>query len=566
MLIARRLCSLGASTVIEGNGLGATSKDRSARKPYLELSSKSVPGILRDHRSIKMAAASMALSRSIEYSQRHLSLNVRRGLLLLFLLIQAASIGAYLMFERARIENDTVRVLRNTALLKAEQFDTSLQAMRYQLRVVGDAVLLNRDVPIADAEPFLERELAQGWLDAVFITNANGDIIGRSSIFPVDQALLDSFREGPVSRDLRQPGVNERLFFWRGNTSHSDSQGFLVYRAVYDAEGRYLGSIIGYLANATLKRRYLQIEIRGFDLGAGGVVTVVDRDSGHVLARMGGYPPLPGYADASVARQMVLAGDTALQVHRFVSLIDGVRRYGVFLNINQGRWVMVVAASDKAFLHGWHMRAWLGAGAFLAMAVLQWMLLHYANDKFLQRERLARQAQYDPLTELANRRRFDEWARVARSQARRHGQPLSVMSFDLDFFKRVNDTYGHDGGDAVLRHVARLLRSALREGDIAARFGGEEFVAALTHASLKGAVETAERIRARIAAEPVTFNGQSIAITISVGVAQITSEELAASDSMAAALARADHALYQSKKNGRNRVSVASPMAVTHNC
>lgn len=503
-----------------------------------------------------MAAASMALSRAIEYGQRHLSLNVRRGLLLLFLLIQAASIGAYLMFERARIENDTVRVLRNTALLRAEQFDTRLQAMRYQLRVVGDAVLLNHEVPLASAEPFLDRELTQGWLDAVFITNANGDIIGRSSDFPVDQTLLDNL--GPASRDLRQSGLNERFFFWR-NGSRSDSRGFLAYRAVYDAEGRYLGGVIGYLAHTTLERQYLQSGTRGFDLGAGGLVTVVDRDSGHVLARMGGYPPLPGHADASVASQMGLAADTALQAHRFVSLIDGARRHGVFLNINQGKWVLVVAASDKTFLHGWRLRTWIGAGAFLAMAVLQWMLLHYANDKFLQRERLARQALHDPLTDLANRRRFDEWVRVARSQARRLGLPLCVLSFDLDFFKRVNDTYGHDGGDAVLKHVAHLLRSFLREGDIAARFGGEEFVAALAHTSLEGATETAERIRARIAAEPVKFKGQTIAITTSVGVAQITSDELAASDSMDAALARVDQALYQAKKNGRNQVWVASP-------
>lgn len=68
-----------------------------------------------------------------------------------------------------------------------------------------------------------------------------------------------------------------------------------------------------------------------------GLVTVVDRDSGHVLARMGGYPPLPGHADASVASQMALAADTALQAHRFVSLTNGVRRHGVFLNINQGK-------------------------------------------------------------------------------------------------------------------------------------------------------------------------------------------------------------------------------------
>ncbi|PLP99375.1 sensor domain-containing diguanylate cyclase [Cupriavidus pauculus] len=508
-----------------------------------------------------MAAASMTMSRAIDYGQRHLSLNVRRGLLLFFLLIQAASIGAYLTLDRARIETDTARILRNTALLRAEQFDARLQAMRYQLHVVGEAVLLNRSVPLANAEPFLAQELAHGWLDAMLITNADGDIVVSSGDFPIDKALdgtehsLDSVWN--TMKELRRPDVNERLFFWRGNGSDSHFRGFLTYSAVHDADGRYLGGVVGYLANSTLEQQYLQIGTRGFDLGTGGFVAVLDRDSGSVLARMGGYPPLPGHADASAAIEVALAADTALQAHRFVSPIDGVRRQGVFLNINRGKWVLVVAASDSAFLHGWRLRGWLGAGAFLAMAYLQWMLLHYANDKFLQRERLTRLALHDPLTDLANRRRFDEWVRVARNQANRLGVPLCVLSFDLDFFKRVNDTYGHDGGDAVLKHVAHLLRSSLREGDIAARFGGEEFVAALAHTSLEGAAETAERIRASIAAEPVKFNGQTIAITTSVGVAQMTPAELAASDSIEIALARADQALYQSKRNGRNQVSVA---------
>jgi len=175
----------------------------------------------------------------------------------------------------------------------------------------------------------------------------------------------------------------------------------------------------------------------------------------------------------------------------------------------------------------------------------------------LQRERLAQEARRDPLTDLANRRYFDEWSNGVCSLARRHQQSLCVLSFDLDFFKRINDTYGHDAGDAVLKQVARALQQQLRQSDFAARFGGEEFAVALPQTQRDVALQVAERIRASFAAQEVVFNGQTIRFTASFGIAQMTPDELEMGEGIHVALARADKALYFSKQEGRNCVTVA---------
>jgi diguanylate cyclase (GGDEF)-like protein len=502
-----------------------------------------------------------ALRRLLDDSQRRLSLNVQRSLLLAFLLIQALFVTGYLVFERELIEQDAIRTLRNTALQEAQRFETSMDALRYQVRVIGNALLLNHTVALENVQPFLAQELKKDWLDAVIVINAEGDFVAKASAFPLEQALSASvrarasFRDEPLFVDLRRDDVNERLFVWHGNASDPDFTGFVVYRAIRDREGRYLGGIIGYFNSATMATMLRKMESRGFDLGPGGVMAVLDRDNGAQLARVGAGADIvrPGHHSFTV---LDFAGDSA-QPRRYVSPVDGVNRLGVFLNLNERKWVLVVALAEHELLRGWYLQTVLIGLAFLIIAVLQWLLLHYARTNFLQRERLTREARRDPLTDLANRRHFDEWAHGACGLARRHHQSLCVLCFDLDHFKQINDRYGHDGGDAVLVRVTRALQGLLRASDVAARFGGEEFVVALPQTDLEMAQQVAERIRASFAAQDIEFKGQTIRFTASFGLAQMTPDELDVNEGIHAALARADHALYQSKHEGRNRVTVA---------
>lgn len=153
----------------------------------------------------------------------------------------------------------------------------------------------------------------------------------------------------------------------------------------------------------------------------------------------------------------------------------------------------------------------------------------------------------DPLTGLGNRRSFDQSIMKEIARARRGDGALSLVMCDLDFFKQVNDTHGHDVGDAVLRSFAKLIASTIRSFDIAARFGGEEFTILMPGADMMQAMAIAERIRSAL--EHSNWDIPAKRITASFGVATLSS-----SDSPDSLLKKADLAMYRAKATGRNRV------------
>jgi diguanylate cyclase (GGDEF)-like protein len=168
-------------------------------------------------------------------------------------------------------------------------------------------------------------------------------------------------------------------------------------------------------------------------------------------------------------------------------------------------------------------------------------------------EEVNRRAETDPLTGLANRRRFDESLRRELSHSDRFGHPLSLVLVDIDHFKRVNDSHGHEAGDAVLRTISRMLADGVRTVDLCARFGGEELAILLPQTTAAGAFELADRLRRRIAGRPIEFNEAEIAVTASFGVASYP-DVVHSGDALFQA---ADAALYEAKHNGRNCVRLA---------
>ena len=171
-----------------------------------------------------------------------------------------------------------------------------------------------------------------------------------------------------------------------------------------------------------------------------------------------------------------------------------------------------------------------------------------------QRNLLELQAHVDGLTELPNRRRFDEYSAAEWNRAQRNGTALSVMLLDVDCFKQYNDQYGHAMGDQVLREVSRILRANLhRPADLAARYGGEEFVLVLPETAWPAAMRIAERIREGIEALAIQHDGSVCAPTITISIGGATSGP-AQRETMEALLAVADQHLYLAKGEGRNRV------------
>ncbi len=166
-------------------------------------------------------------------------------------------------------------------------------------------------------------------------------------------------------------------------------------------------------------------------------------------------------------------------------------------------------------------------------------------------QRLEQLSFTDGLTSLKNRRAFEQEFAIRFEQTRRYGRPLSVAIIDIDWFKSVNDGYGHPSGDAVLCSLARTIQNTSRQSDFVARVGGEEFAVILPETSLFDALQFAEKIRANVASANIEAGGVQHRMTVSIGVANVPHSKL---PTAAALFNAADQALYRAKNRGRNRV------------
>ena len=158
----------------------------------------------------------------------------------------------------------------------------------------------------------------------------------------------------------------------------------------------------------------------------------------------------------------------------------------------------------------------------------------------------------DALTGLHNRRYLESHLRTLIGRSLVSGKPLSVLALDIDHFKLVNDTYGHEAGDRVLKQLANRMRAYVRDADLACRSGGEEFVIVMPEAEAAVADGVSERLRAAVAGVPFAIDdeGRSISVTISAGLAELRHPQ----DDLPSLLRRADAALYRAKDDGRNRI------------
>jgi len=163
---------------------------------------------------------------------------------------------------------------------------------------------------------------------------------------------------------------------------------------------------------------------------------------------------------------------------------------------------------------------------------------------------LFRAANIDNLTQLYNKKFFMDVLSKEFSFSRRNRQPLSLMMLDIDFFKKINDTYGHMAGDLVLKTVGQFLQKTLRLENIACRYGGEEFAIILRNVSTETAHSIAERIRKTIEAEKIDYLGQIISVTTSIGIATLENSNFETIEDL---IRTADEFLYEAKEKGRNQ-------------
>jgi two-component system cell cycle response regulator len=231
---------------------------------------------------------------------------------------------------------------------------------------------------------------------------------------------------------------------------------------------------------------------------------------------------------------------------------DSVSRRHCHFDRRQGNWHIVDDGSTNGtFLNEEQVK---GSGQLnngdrvkVGPTILKYLSGLDAEAKY--HEEIYRMTIVDGLTQIHNKRYLFEALDKELIRARRYDRQLSLLIFDIDYFKNINDQYGHLAGDHVLRELARIVQERIRRDEVFARYGGEEFVIVLPETPLAGGVALAENLRGRVETHPFAFQGERIPVTISVGCAML-SEEKAAAD----LIQRADDKLYEAKRGGRNRV------------
>jgi diguanylate cyclase (GGDEF)-like protein len=261
-----------------------------------------------------------------------------------------------------------------------------------------------------------------------------------------------------------------------------------------------------------------------------------------------------------IVRQRTVVGTAqSVQIHGRTVQVAGKRYRGLLSRVPNALGISLFALRPEkainASVHPYQQRifyAALGSFALLVLVALAFArpILSTLGDF----RRVASQAATDGLTHLANRRSFDDELALEWRRAERIGDSLALVLVDLDDFKSVNDRFGHQAGDAVLRRVAAILQSGARQADLAARYGGEEFAVLAPETNLIGATKLAERLRADLEAASIELpDGRELQVTASFGVA--VKAELEGAEQLVAA---ADEALYDAKRAGKNRVATVS--------
>lgn len=238
--------------------------------------------------------------------------------------------------------------------------------------------------------------------------------------------------------------------------------------------------------------------------------------------------------------QIVLEGDSVSRRHAHLErragawyVVDDGSTNGTYVNEEQ-------IAREQLLVNGDRIK--------IGPSILKFLSGADAEAKY--HEEIYRMTIVDGLTQIHNKRALFEALEKELMRARRYERDLSLLMFDIDFFKRINDQYGHLAGDHVLRELARIVQERIRREEVFARYGGEEFVILLPETPLPGAAALAESLRARVANHSFVFQGERIPVTVSIGTALLGENDKVASD----LIQRADEKLYEAKRGGRNRV------------
>lgn len=523
--------------------------------------------------------------------KRWLGLDTLRGLLRFYTLLCVSlplllAAGFFYFFQRGQIIDDTLNSMAETlvterSVLRAwidERFDDA----RF-LALLDGARTANTNMM---GQAFAKYVRSHPSVSAVVSVDQGGyslvDSSGAPSIFVGDRPYFAQAREG---RDSLVAGIIGRT---------SGKPICLFATPVTRLDGTFGGLVF-----LSVQLETLDVWLRQTTILGQGKAVLCDTE-GRILAPSASVRVAGGQLAGQVTPQALAAGERGA-IYRDA---DGREMLAVSVAVDRGGLKLVREEPAAAALTGYRSQAlWVAAGALAAIILISPLVLRFCRKLELPLETLSRHARelrskeydetcslaappdlpreveelfdafsemacdvrghidaieqlsvQDELTGLYNRRFLFSSGLKLMAAALRAGQPCCCLMFDVDHFKRVNDTFGHQVGDHVLASIGTLLAGAVRRSDLAARYGGEEFAVLLVGANLAQGLEQAERIRRAMAEKPCEAAGRSLSVTVSVGVAAVRDGQEFGEAAFDDLLARADAALYAAKAAGRNRV------------
>jgi diguanylate cyclase (GGDEF)-like protein len=429
----------------------------------------------------------------------------------------------------------------------------NFEVLELSLQAVQDALMLDdfdKIDPAIRNKVLFDRSATAQDVGSLLVLDRHGDIKIESRAAMPRKANFghrDYFQHHQASTDtgtyISRPWVTDAGMYV-----------LAISRRLNDANGDFNG-----VAVAILKLSYFHNLLKNIGISDNDNITV-GRSDGTILLRMPFDIKAIG-SDISNGRIFTELKRSPQGSFETASVSDGVKRLVAYQKV--GRWPVNVGVgrSVEDIYAPWRVEAWslgLIVFALCALNLALVVFLAYSLQRRVAAERdLAVMATTDSLTGLCNRRRFDEVLDSEWRRAQRSGDNVAMLLIDIDHYKKYNDQFGHQTGDAVLTMIAHCIGAGTRRAaDIAARYGGEEFVVLLPGTSLNDAFDLAERIRAAVLALPVRKGGPDITPTISIGVAAVSPGAGIALGDLTKA---ADVALYKAKAAGRNR-SVRAPV------
>ncbi len=432
-----------------------------------------------------------------------------------------SNIARLIGFHIGHVLNSGVRLLDSVA----EGIEH--RGMAYYLNSKGKRLLLERTKGYPELQTLL------------LISKTGQLLVGASLPFPVpnvNYADRDYFKRHLAGEDLV---IGEQLL----SRTHG-RRGTTISRAIRSTSGELEGIVL-----ITVESSHLQDLFDASQRSESQEIMVL-RDDGAIFVSQPELPVGRRFPEAEVLRRAGLARSGSFEGP---GLIDTKSRYFSYEAIKDYPLVVIASQTRNHVLASWHVFTAIVTGCLVLALGLLITATHYALNSatrtFALQLELERMAQTDPLTGLANRRFFMEQSEREISRTARYGGPIGVFMIDIAHFKEINDTYGHDSGDTVLKHLSDLFRYELRDIDIIGRLGGEEFAVVMPQTNIEQSFEVAQRLLNSVRETQIGVRqGIPLKITISIGIAC----QNGAGGDMKSLLRQADHALYEAKRSGRD--------------